>query len=195
MVDDTRGELLHRSALLEWPVRCGHVPINHYTSGMSENAGHMGPRRYLRRLMAGYADPNTQGLWVGGVGGGAENIHNVQKWTTLREKVRSSLQLCPWFLGSLLLISAPPRAQPHLAAGPRQEWIIVGGCLSTGQEGSVTRWPFAFLISVGIPGMRYNEMSVCSAAIKPWVHDQLLRFTSWAIRGCVSVSRTVLPHL
>ena len=45
---------------------------------------------------------------MGGVGGGAENVHNVQQWATLREKVRSHLQLCPWFLCFLLLIRHLP---------------------------------------------------------------------------------------
>ena len=65
----------------------------------------------------------------------------------------------------------------------------------SGWEGSVTRRPFVFLISIGVPVMRYNEMSLCSALIEPWVHNHLLRFTSWANRGCDSVSRTVHPHL
>lgn len=35
--------------------------------------------------------------------------------------------------------------------------------------------------------MKQNETNMCSAVIKTQAHDQLLRFMSFAIRGCDSV--------
>lgn len=107
MVDDTRGELLHRSALTDWAVRCGDVHINQYISGLSEKVGHMWFIRYFLKLTVGYADPAQNSKTMDEVGGGAEKKNcNLQKWTLLRGKLHSSVG--PWSLRFFLLISASP---------------------------------------------------------------------------------------
>lgn len=77
MVDDTCLELLCRSALPEWSVRCGDVQIKQYISGSSENVGYMWSMRDFWKLTAGYTDPAKVPRAVGGVGGGQKSFYNL----------------------------------------------------------------------------------------------------------------------
>lgn len=51
--------------------------------------------------------PEIEGPGVG-LEVGQRTFAGLQKWTRLREKARSTLERCLWFLCSILRISAPP---------------------------------------------------------------------------------------